>query len=103
MLKSHQDRNQLQMISLESMVPQDSIVRVIDAFVDLLDLKEIGFIIKGQIKNGAPAFHASDLLKLYYYGYSNKTRSSRKLAREAITNIEAMWLIKGTRPGYKTE
>ena len=102
MLKSHQDRNQLQMTSLESAVDKNSIVRVIDVFVDLLDLKEIGFIIKGQIKNGAPAFHAADLLKLYYYGYSNRVRSSRRLQREATTNLEAIWLIKGCRPSYKT-
>ena len=102
MLKKHQDRNQLQMMSLDSAVDKNSIVRVIDVFVDLLDLKEIGFIIKGQIKNGAPAFHAADLLKLYYYGYSNRVRSSRRLQREAITNLEAIWLIKGCRPSYKT-
>ena len=102
MLKSHQDRSQLQMMSLDSAVDKNSLVRVIDVFVDLLDLKQIGFIIKGQIKNGAPAFHATDLLKLYFYGYSNRVRSSRKLEREAITNLEAIWLIKGCRPGYKT-
>ena len=102
MLKSQQDRNQLQMWSLESAIATDAFVRVIDAFVDLLDLKEIGFIIKGQIKNGAPAYHAADLLKLYYYGYSNRVRSSRRLQREATTNLEAIWLIKGARPSYKT-
>ena len=102
MLKPHQNRNQLQMISLESMVDKNSIVRLIDAFVDLLDLEEIGFIVKGNIKNGAPAFHAADLLKLYYYGYSNRVRSSRRLEREAKINMEAIWLIKGTQPGYKT-
>ncbi|MFK7772977.1 MAG: IS1182 family transposase, partial [Saprospiraceae bacterium] len=102
MLKTHQDRNQLQMMSLDSAISKNSIVRVIDVFVDLLDLKEIGFIIKGQIKNGAPAFHAADLLKLYYYGYSNRVRSSRRLQRETITNLEAIWLIKGCRPSYKT-
>lgn len=102
MLKTHQNRNQLQMMSLESVVDQNSIVRVIDAFVDLLDLQQIGFIIKGQIKNGAPAYRAADLLKLYYYGYSNRVRSSRRLQREANTNLEAIWLIKGCRPSYKT-
>jgi len=102
MLKTHQDRNQLQMMSLDSYVYKNSIARVIDVFVDLLDLKGIGFIIKGQINNGAPAFHAADLLKLYYYGYSNKVRSSRRLERETITNFEAIWLLKGCRPGYKT-
>ena len=102
MLKNQQDRNQIQMWSLESAIPKDSIVRVVDAFVDLLNLEEIGFVVKGKIKNGAPAFHASDLLKLYYYGYLNRTRSSRRLEREACTNLEAIWLLKGTRPGYKT-
>ena len=102
MLKTHQDRNQLQMLPLDTAVDKNSIVRVIDVFVDLLDLKEIGFTVKGQIKNGAPAFHAADLLKLYYYGYSNRVRSSRRLDREGTTNLEAIWLIKGCRPGYKT-
>jgi len=102
MLKTHQDRNQLQMLSLDSIVAEHSIVRVIDAFIDLLDLSKIGFTIKGKIKNGAPAFHTGDLLKLYYYGYSNRVRSSRKLEREATTNFEAIWLLKGSRPGYKT-
>ena len=102
MLKAHQDRNQLRMFCLENAVRQDSIVRVIDAFVDALDLDQFGFIIKGKIKNGAPAFRASDLLKLYYYGYLNRVRSSRRLQREAQTNLEAMWLLQGLRPGYKT-
>ena len=102
MLKAHQDRNQLQMWSLESAISPESIVRVVDAFVDLLDLEGLGFVVKGKIKNGAPAFHAGDLLKLYYYGYLNRTRSSRRLEREGLTNLEAIWLLKGTRPGYKT-
>ena len=102
MLKTQQDRNQLQMWSLESAIPPDARIRVIDAFVDLLDLEEIGFTIKGKINNGAPAYHAADLLKLYYYGYSNKVRTSRRLEREANTNLEAIWLIKGARPSYKT-
>ena len=64
-------------MSLDSAVNKNSIVRVIDVFVDLLDLKQIGFIIKGQIKNSAPAYHA-------------------------VTNLKAIWLIKGCRPSYKT-
>ncbi|MFK7770841.1 MAG: hypothetical protein AB8F94_01835 [Saprospiraceae bacterium] len=92
MLKTHQDRNQLQMMSLDSAISKNSIVRVIDVFVDLLDLKEIGFIIKGQIKNGVTAFQADDLFKLYYYGYSNRVRFSRRLQRETINNLEAIWL-----------
>ena len=102
MLKSHQNRNQLQMWSLESAVAPDSLVRVVDAFVEALDLKQLGFVIKGHIQNGAPAFHAVDLLKLYYYGYLNRVRSSRRLQRETLINLETIWLIKGCRPGYKT-
>ncbi len=102
MLHLGQDRNQLQMLSLESLITPDNGVRVVDAFVDSLDLKSLGFIIKGQIRNGAPAFGCSTLLKLYYYGYLNRVRSSRRLEREAKTNIEAMWLVKGLSPSYKT-
>ncbi|MEO0902616.1 MAG: transposase, partial [Bacteroidota bacterium] len=102
MLKQGVDRNQLQMFSLEVLVEQNSIVRVIDAFVDMLNLEELGFIIKGQIDNGAPAFPAPDLLKLLYYGYLHQVRTSRPLAREARTNLEAMWLTKCLQPGYRT-
>lgn len=102
MLKPQQNRDQVQMFSLETAVAQDSIVRVVDAFIDSLDLDKLGFIVKGKIKNGSPAFRAADLLKLYYYGYLNRVRSSRRLERETITNIEAIWLLRGARPGYKT-
>jgi len=102
MLKTETDRNQIQLLSLEGLVSCDSFVRVIDAFVSAMNLKELGFEQKGQIKNGAPAYGSSALLKLYYYGYLNRVRSSRRLEREALTNVEAMWLLKGLRPGYKT-
>lgn len=102
MLKAQQDRSQLQFFCLENSVDANSPVRVIDAFVDSLDLAELGFVIKGQVKNGAPAFRAGDLLKLYFYGYSNRVRSCRLLERETKTNIEAMWLLRGAKPCYKT-
>jgi len=102
MIKKGENRNQFQLICLENLIADDNPVRVIDAFVGLLDLEELGFVIKGKIKNGSPAFRASDLLKLYYYGYLNRVRSSRRLEREALTNVEAMWLISGVQPGYKT-
>jgi len=102
MLRKGKDRNQLQMMSLELMVGKDNLVRVVDAYVDMLDLEDLGFVVTGKIKNGAPAFPISDLLKLYYYGYLNRVRSSRRLEREAKTNIEAMWLVKSLQPGYKT-
>ena len=84
MLKTQQDRSQLQFFCLEAAVATDSTVRVVDAFVDALDLEQLGFVIKGKVNNGAPAFHTADLLKLYFYGYLNRTRSSRRLQREAF-------------------
>ena len=95
------DRNQFQMICLESYISENSYARVIDAFVDFLALKKLGFKIKGEINNGRPAYTAEDLLKLYYYGYLNRVRSSRRLEREAQTNMEAMWLLKGLHPCFK--
>ncbi len=96
-----QNRNQMQIISLESCVDVNSYARVIDAFVDFLSLEELGFSIKGKLHNGRPAYPAAALLKLYFYGYINRVRSSRRLQREAQTNIEAMWLLKGLHPCYK--
>ena len=85
------------MWSLESMVSSESVVRVIDVFVDSLDLEGLGFQIKGKIKNGAPAYRASDLLKLYFYGYMNRVRSSRRLERESKTecggDVVVAWSI----------
>jgi transposase len=102
MLIKGQDRNQIQLLCLDSAVDEQSTVRIVDAFVDTLDLAQLGFEIKGKINNGAPAYQCHHLLKLYYYGYLNRVRSSRRLEREAKTNIEAMWLIKCVQPSYKT-
>lgn len=102
MLRQGISRNQMQIFCLESVVDQNSIVRVIDAFVDMLNLEDLGFIIKGQIDIGAPAYPPADLLKLLYYGYLHKVRTSRPLAREAKTNLEAMWLTKCLNPSYRT-
>ena len=66
MLKPQENREQLQMFSLETAVAQDSIVSIVDAFVDTFQLEEFGCIVKGRINNCAPAFRAADLLKLYY-------------------------------------
>lgn len=97
-----QDRNQFQMICLENFVSPESHARVVDAFVDFLPLEKLGFETKGEIDNGRPAYPAEDLLKLYFYGYLNRVRSSRRLQREAETNMEAIWLLKGLQPCYKT-
>ena len=78
------------MFSLESAVPSDAFVRVVDAFVDAIDLKSFG------------PYHPSVLLKLYLYGYRHGIRTTRKLEREAKLNIEVMWLLSGQRPKYHT-
>jgi transposase len=95
-------RNQLCMFSLESSVPANSFVRVIDAFVDVIDLKSFGFNNVDCGEEGRPPFHASVLLKLYLYGYRNGIRTSRRLEREARLNIEAIWLLSGQQPKYHT-
>lgn len=95
-------RNQLIMLSLENSVPQDAFVRVIDAFVDAIDLESFGFDHTTSKDEGRPCFHPSILLKLYLYGYRYGIRSSRKLEREARLNLEALWLTSCQNPRYKT-
>lgn len=99
---SGEPRNQLIMLSLESSVPADAFVRVIDAFVDATDLESFGFDHISSKDEGRPCFHPSILLKLYLYGYRYGIRSSRKLEREARLNIEALWLTSCRNPRYKT-
>jgi len=96
------DRNQIAMLSLEGCVAADAFVRVIDAFVDAVNLKSFGFTKAIAREEGRPAFHPGDMMKLYLYGYRYGIRSSRKLQREAQSNLEAMWLLKGLHPHYKT-
>jgi transposase len=100
--KQGEDRNQMFMFSLESAMAPDAFVRVVDAFVDVIDLKSFGFSHVDCEEEGRPPYPPSALLKLYLYGYRYGIRTSRKLAREARTNIEAMWLLSGLRPKYKT-
>ena len=88
-------------ISLDESIDADNQVRLIDLFVDSLDLKKFGFKIEFT-ENGRPAYHPSDLLKLYIYGYLNKTRSSRDLEKYCKRNIEVMWLIKNLCPDHNT-
>lgn len=87
---------------LDEAVSADHPVRVIDAFVDSLDLAELGFSKVAAEATGRPPYHPGDLLKLYIYGYLNQVRSSRRLAREAQRNIEVQWLINRLTPAFKT-
>jgi len=90
------------MFSLESAIPADAFVRVVDAFVDAIDLKSFGFAHVECQEEGRPPYPPSVLMKLYLYGYRYGIRTTRKLEREAHTNIEAMWLLSGLCPKYKT-
>jgi transposase len=96
------DRLQMQLSSMEESINQDNIVRFVDAFVDKLDLEKLGFQVLKLQKEGRPAFERKVLLKLYFYGYLNGIRSSRRLERECCRNIELQWLLEGRRPNYHT-
>lgn len=96
------DRNQVTMKTLDAMVEWDSIARVIDCFVDHLDLKELGFEKAEPSFEGRPCYDPHSLLKLYLYGYRKSIRSSRKLAAACITNIDVIWMLGGLRPDFRT-
>jgi transposase len=87
---------------LEDWVCEDNPVRVIDVFVDKLDLTELRFVGVDPEATGRPAFHPSVVLKLYIYGYLNRVQSSRRLEREAGRNVEVMWLTGRLAPDHKT-
>ena len=87
---------------LEDWIGEDNPVRVIDAFVEELDLAELGFDGVDPEATGRPSYHPSVLLKLYIYGYLNRVQSSRRLEREAGHNVEVMWLSGRLAPDHKT-
>ena len=87
---------------LEDWIDEDNAVRVIDVFVDELDLGGLGFDRVQPEATGRPAYHPSVLLKLYIYGYLNRVQSSRRLEREAGRNVEVMWLTERLAPDHKT-
>ena len=98
------DRGQLTILPecLEDWVAEDNPVRVIDAFVDALELGDLGFDGVHPLTTGRPSYHPSVLLKLYIYGYFNRVQSSRRLEREAGRNLEVMWLLGRLAPDHKT-
>jgi transposase len=87
---------------LEDWIDEENPVRVIDVFVDALDLKELGFERAISAATGRPGYHPAVLLKLYIYGYLNRVQSSRRLEREAGRNVEVMWLMGRLVPDHKT-
>jgi transposase len=87
---------------LDEWIAEDNPVRVIDAFVEELDLKELGFEGAVPAETGRPAYHPATLLKIYIYGYLNRIQSSRRLEREAQRNVEVVWLTGRLMPDFKT-
>jgi transposase len=87
---------------LDDWIDENNPVRVIDAFVEALDLAELGFAGVEPETTGRPSYHPSVLLKLYIYGYLNRVQSSRRLEREAGRNFEVMWLLGRLVPDHKT-
>ena len=87
---------------LDDFIDESNPVRVIDAFVDALDLAELGFDGVVPEATGRPSYHPSALLKLYIYGYLNRVQSSRRLEREAGRNLEVIWLLRRLTPDDKT-
>ena len=96
------DQGTLFPVSLDELMPEDHVCRVIDAFVGSLDLAELGFGKALPAATGRPPYDPADLLKLYLYGYLHQVRSSRRLERECQRNVELMWLVNRLAPDHKT-
>jgi len=88
--------------SLDEYIAEDNIVRFVEAYVNSLSMKELGFTYSEPKETGRKAYNPSDMLKLYIYGYMRKIRSSRHLESETLRNVELMWLIKKLHPDFKT-
>jgi transposase len=89
-------------VMLDDFVPADHLCRVIDAFVGILPMSEVGFERAEAAETGRPGYDPRDLLKLYLYGYLNQIRSSRRLEAECCRNVELMWLLGRLYPDHKS-
>jgi len=98
----HRGQGTLLPESLDDYVSDTNPVRVVDVFVDELDLVSLGFDGAIPADTGRPAYHPAILLKIYIYGYLNRIQSSRRLEREAQRNVELMWLTGRLMPDFKT-
>ncbi len=87
---------------LEDFIAEDNLIRIVDAFVDELDLASLGFEGVTPANTGRPSYHPAVLLKIYIYGYLNRVESSRRLERECQRNVELMWLTGRLAPHFKT-
>jgi transposase len=94
------DRKQVTLLPecLDDYIGEDNPVRVIEAFVEELDLEALGFEGMRPAFTGRPSYHPAVLLKIYIYGYLNRIQSSRRLERECQRNVELMWLTGRLRP-----
>lgn len=98
------NRNQMMLLpeSVDEYISEENPVRVIEAYVDGLDMRNMGFTKATPSETGRPPYAPQDLLKLYIYGYMNRVRSSRRLEIETKRNLETMWLLKKLSPDHKT-
>lgn len=96
------DRNQIMMVAYDDLVEKNSIVRLIDRFIEICDLAKMGFSHSVPTQTGRPPYDPALFAKLYLYGYENSIRSSRKLETETHRNVEVMWLMNGLKPDHKT-
>ncbi|KUZ02923.1 IS1182 family transposase [Burkholderia sp. RF7-non_BP4] len=99
-----EDRKQVTLLPecLDDFIAEDNPVRIIDAFVDELELISLGFQSATPAATGRPSYHPAVLLKIYIYGYLNRVQSSRRLERECQRNVELMWLTGRLAPDFKT-
>ncbi len=88
--------------SLDDYIAEDNAVRVVDAFINQLDLKKLGFVRAEPRVTGRPGYQPATLLKIYVYGYLNRIQSSRRLERESHRNVELIWLTGRLMPDFKT-
>lgn len=97
-------RNQIILFpeKIDDYIREENPVQFIDAFVDSLDLRALGFNHVQSGETGRPPYHPADMLKLYLWGYLNRVRSSRSLEKESHRNLEVMWLLKKLAPDFKT-
>jgi transposase len=95
-----QDRQQVTLLPecLDDFITEDNPVRVVDAFVEELDLQGLGFSGAQPARTGRPSYHPAVLLKIYIYGYLNRIQSSRRLEHECQRNVELMWLTGRLAP-----
>jgi transposase len=100
-----EDRSQATLFpeTLDEYIAADNPIRVVDVFVDELDLRKLGFDGMQPELTGRPAYHPATLLKIYIYGYLNRIQSSRRLERETQRNVELIWLTGRLMPGLQDD